>query len=104
MIMLMLWGIHCDKSTINGFNISKRERALKTKNQEVHKMFNIVIQGERIKQLSEDKTERSSYKRIVSADSLDELDERLNEIPEMAVIRESRGIHAIERISSIKIA
>jgi hypothetical protein len=67
-------------------------------------MFNIVIQGERIKQLTDDKTERSSYKRIVSADSLDELDERLREIPEMAVIRESRGINSIERIVKISVA
>jgi len=67
-------------------------------------MFNIVIQGERIKQLTDDKTERSSYKRIVSADSLDELDERLRESPEMAVIRESRGINSIERIVKISVA
>ena len=66
--------------------------------------YNIVIEGERIKQLANDKTERSSYKRVVYANSIDELDERLSEIPEMAVIRESRGINSIERIVKISVA
>ena len=65
--------------------------------------FNIMIEGERVKQ-TKGKLERMSYKRVVTADSLDELDERLSEIPEMAVIRESKGINSIERITSIKIA
>lgn len=67
-------------------------------------MFNIIIQGERIKQTTNDKFERMSYRRVVTADSLYELDERLSEIPEIAVIRESKGINSIERITAIKIA
>ena len=67
-------------------------------------MFNIIIPGERVRETKTGKLERVSYKRVVVANSMDELDERLDEIPEMTVIKESKGISCIERVSAIKIA
>jgi hypothetical protein len=66
-------------------------------------MFKITIEGERVKQIK-DKLERMSYHRTVIADNLDDLEDRLNEIPEIAVIKESRGITSIERVARISVA
>ena len=66
-------------------------------------MFNITVAGERFK-LVGGKLERMPYKRVISAETMQELEEILDEIPEVCAIRESKGIMLAERVASVKVA
>lgn len=66
-------------------------------------MFNINVTGERFI-LVKGKLERTPYRRVISAETIQELEQILDEIPEVCTIRESKGIMLAERVASVKIA